>query len=78
MQGSEVLREVQPLPQAARANDPERFVDSVVAAKFLSIQRKQLLQRAREGKLPAYPIGDDNVGSGDSGCPISRRRWRNG
>ena len=65
MQGSEVLREVQPLPQAARANDPERFVDSVVAAKFLSIQRKQLLQLAREGKLPAYPIGDGQ-----------RRLWR--
>jgi hypothetical protein len=56
MRGSEVLREVQPLPQAARANDPERFVDSVVAAKFLSIQRRHLLHLAREGKLPAYPI----------------------
>jgi hypothetical protein len=46
MRGSEVLREVQPLPQAARANDPERFVDSVVAAKFLSIQRRHLLHLA--------------------------------
>jgi len=58
MRGSEVLKEVQPLPQAARANDPERFVDSVVAAKFLSIQWRHLLHLAREGKLPAYPIGD--------------------
>jgi hypothetical protein len=65
MRGSEVLREVQPLPQAARANDPERFVDSAVAAKFLSIQRRQLLQLPREGKLPAYPIGDGQ-----------RRLWR--
>jgi hypothetical protein len=56
---------VQPLSQAARANDPERFVYSVVAAKFLSIQRKQLLQLARDGKLAAYPIGDGQ-----------RRLWR--
>jgi hypothetical protein len=37
----------------------------VVAAKCLSIQRKQLLQLAREGKLPADPIGDGQ-----------RRLWR--
>jgi excisionase family DNA binding protein len=37
----------------------------VVAAKFLSIHLKQLLQLAREGKLPAYPIGDGQ-----------RRLWR--
>ena len=43
---------------AARANDPERFVNSAVAANFLSIQRRQLLHLARESKLPAYPIGD--------------------
>ena len=65
MRGSEVLREVQPLPQAARANDPERFVNSAVAANFLSIQRRQLLHLARESKLPAYPIGDGQ-----------RRLWR--
>jgi len=58
MRGSEVLSEVQPLPQAARANDPERFVGSVVAANFLSIQRRHLSHLARGGKLPAYPIGD--------------------
>jgi len=45
--------------------EPERFVDSVVAAKFLSIERRQLLQLARAGKLPAYPIGDGQ-----------RRLWR--
>jgi excisionase family DNA binding protein len=65
MRGSEVLREVPPTQQANRTDEPERFVDSVVAAKFLSIQRRQLLQLAREGKIPAYPIGDGQ-----------RRLWR--
>ena len=64
MRGSEALREAEQTQQTNRS-EPERFVDSVVAAKFLSIQRRQLLQLAREGKLPAYPIGDGQ-----------RRLWR--
>ena len=63
MQRSEVLREQE--PQQENRSEPERFVDSVVAAKFLSIQRRQLLELARAGKIPAYPIGDGK-----------RRLWR--
>lgn len=63
MQLSEVLREHK--PQQENHSEPERFVDSVVAAKFLSIQRRQLLELARAGKIPAYPIGDGQ-----------RRLWR--
>ena len=63
MQLSEVLREHK--PQQDSHSEPERFVDSVVAAKFLSIQRRQLLELARAGKIPAYPIGDGQ-----------RRLWR--
>jgi hypothetical protein len=65
MRGSEVLREVPPTQQANRTDEPERFVDSVVAAKFLSIQPRMLLQLARAGKIPAYPLGDSQ-----------RRVWR--
>jgi len=64
MRGSEALREVEPTQQANRS-EPERFVDSVVAAKSLSIQRRQLLELARTGKIPAYPLGDGQ-----------RRLWR--
>ncbi len=50
------------VPLQPRADDkerePERFVDSTVAAKFLSIERKYLLLLARKGKIPAYPLGD--------------------
>ena len=41
-----------------REREPERFVDSSVAAKFLSVERKYLLLLARTGKIPAYPLGD--------------------
>jgi excisionase family DNA binding protein len=64
MRGSEAMREVEPTQQPNRS-EPERFVDSVVAAKFLSIQRGQLLELARAGKIPAYPIGEGR-----------RRLWR--
>lgn len=63
MQRSEVLREKE--PQHENRSEPERFVDSVIAAKFLSIQRRQLLELARAGKIPAYPIGEGQ-----------RRLWR--
>ena len=37
---------------------PERFVDADEAAKFLSLTRRRVLDLARAGKLPCYPIGD--------------------
>lgn len=43
----------------------ERFVDADEAGKFLSINRRQILDLARAGKLPGHPIG---VGT--------RRVWR--
>jgi hypothetical protein len=49
VRGSELLGEVQPLPQADRANDPERFVDSVVAAKFLSITAETAVATSTRG-----------------------------
>jgi excisionase family DNA binding protein len=64
MRDSEALKEVEPTQQANRS-EPERFVDAVTAAKFLSIQRRQLLELARAGKIPSYPIGDGR-----------RRLWR--
>lgn len=46
-------------------NQPERFVDAVTAAAFLSITRKYLLKLSRLGLIPAHPLG---VGS--------RKQWR--
>ena len=43
----------------------ERFVDADEAAKFLSLNRRRILELARAGKLPAHPIGEG-----------ARRLWR--
>ena len=37
--------------------EPERFVDSETAARFLSISQKWILLLARQGEIPAYPLG---------------------
>jgi hypothetical protein len=44
---------------------PEPFVDADGAAKFLSLQRRRVLDLVRAGKLPGHPIGDG-----------ARRIWR--
>lgn len=36
---------------------PERFVDADEAGKFLSLNRRRILELARAGKLPAHPLG---------------------
>ena len=46
----------------------EHFVDAVVAAQFLGCSRTQLLKLAREGQVPAHPLGD--------GGEKRRRTWR--
>jgi hypothetical protein len=37
---------------------PEPFVDADQAGTFLRLNRRRVLRLARQGKLPAYPIGD--------------------
>lgn len=37
---------------------PEHFVDGQRAADFLGMPRKTLLNLARRGSLPAYPLGE--------------------
>jgi hypothetical protein len=37
---------------------PEPFVDARRAGYFLQLQPRRVLQLARQGRLPAYPIGD--------------------
>lgn len=44
---------------------PEPFVDAEKAGNFLQLQPRRVLQLARQGRLPAYPIGDG-----------SRKIWR--
>ena len=44
---------------------PEPFVDAERAAEFLGIRPRRLLEMARAGELPAYPLGNG-----------ARRTWR--
>jgi excisionase family DNA binding protein len=37
---------------------PEYYVDAMVAGQFLGIHRRTALQMARDGILPAHPLGD--------------------
>lgn len=43
----------------------EPFVDANVAAQFLNLRPRRVLQLARQGSIPAYPVGDGQ-----------RRVWR--
>jgi hypothetical protein len=44
---------------------PEPFVDATAVAGFLAITRRQALELARAGKIPAHPLGGGR-----------RRTWR--
>ena len=44
---------------------PEPFVDAEKAAAFLSLRPRRVLELARAGSIPAYPLGDGQ-----------RRVWR--
>ena len=43
----------------------EAFVDAVVVGEFLQLRRRRVLELARKGVIPAYPVGTG-----------SRRVWR--
>jgi hypothetical protein len=47
------------------ATDPEPFVDATEAGRFLQLRPRRVLELARRGALPAYPLGDGE-----------RRVWR--
>jgi len=38
--------------------DPEPFVDARQAGDFLQLRPRRVLQLARQGRIPAYPIGE--------------------
>jgi hypothetical protein len=44
---------------------PERFVDAVTAAEFLSIKPRRILDMARAGAVPSHPLSSGR-----------RREWR--
>jgi len=44
----------------------ERFVSADAAAMFLAITRRTLLQKVREGKIPAHPLDPS----------AQRKEWR--
>jgi hypothetical protein len=51
----------------------EPFVDATKAAEFVNLRPRRLLQLARDGSIPAYPIGDGpNVVCGAFVCQKSR------
>jgi hypothetical protein len=37
---------------------PKRFVDAARAAEFLSLKSHRVLELARSGEVPAYPLGN--------------------
>jgi hypothetical protein len=45
--------------------EPEPFVDAVEAGKFLCLRPRRVLELARQGAFPAYPLGQGK-----------RRVWR--
>lgn len=47
------------------AENPEPFVDATCAAEFLGIKPRRVLEMARSGQIPAYPLGTG-----------TRRTWR--
>jgi len=48
-----------------QAHFPEPFVDAEKAAAFLSLRPRRMLELARAGTIPTYPLGDGE-----------RRVWR--
>ena len=50
--GEEVMSEL-----ATQTSFLEHFVDAVRAAEFLSLKPRRVLELARAGDLPAYPLG---------------------
>jgi excisionase family DNA binding protein len=53
---SSTARTVTAAPASGRT--PEYYVDAGEAAKFLDIHRRTVLQMARNGIIPAHPLGD--------------------
>ena len=49
----------------ATQEQPEPFVDADKAAEFLHVPRRRILELARAGEIPAYPLGQGK-----------RRVWR--
>jgi hypothetical protein len=41
---------------AANPGKPEQYVDADAVAAFLCIKRRQVLEMARAGKIPAHPL----------------------
>jgi excisionase family DNA binding protein len=50
---------------SASGRTPEYYEDAEEGAKFLRIERRTLLQMARDGIIPAHPLGDGR-----------RKQWR--
>ena len=48
----------------------EPFVDAESVANLLAITRREVIDRARRGELPAHPLPPGPVGRGE------RRKWR--
>jgi hypothetical protein len=50
----------------------EPFVDAEEAGKFLCLRPRRVMDLARQGELPAYPLGQVNGGCGVFGCQSLR------
>lgn len=38
-------------------DEPESFVDANVAARFIGVSRRRILEMARSQQIPAFPLG---------------------
>jgi len=50
--------ELRAMEPTSPAQTPEPYVDAAEAAQFLSINRRTLMQMARQGHIPAHPVGE--------------------
>ena len=55
MQGTEP--QIPPAIGEQEAAGPEPFVDDIVAARFLSVTPRRTKEMARNGEIPAHPLG---------------------
>jgi hypothetical protein len=69
MASNEMNRELKTVAETARVLQipitPEPFVDATRAADWLGITSRRVLEMARAGQIPAYPLGTG-----------SRKTWR--
>jgi excisionase family DNA binding protein len=50
--------QLSPTEASSPGQTPEPYVDAAEAAQFFSINRRTVMQMARQGNIPAHPVGE--------------------